>query len=107
MSSPTEFFTKKDAQIKADPGALSGINATYQFNLTGDNGGEWVIKLGGDDSGVSDGTNDAADCVISMSDSDFMGIISGSLNPQMAFMTGKLRVKGDMGLALKLQTVLS
>ncbi len=37
---------------------------------------------------------------------DFMSMIQGSLNPQMAFMTGKLRVKGDMGLALKLQSIL-
>jgi len=107
MSTPADFFAKKDEQIKSNPDALSGVNATYQFNLSGDNGGEWIIKLGGDGSGVSDGTDDGADCVISMSDSDFMGIISGSLNPQMAFMTGKLRVKGDMGLALKLQTILS
>jgi putative sterol carrier protein len=107
MTTPAEFFTKKNEQIKANPGALAGLKATYQFNLSGHNGGAWVIKLGTDDAGVTEGTDEAAVCVISMSDVDFVGIVSGTLNPQMAFMTGKLRVKGDMGLALKLQQVLS
>lgn len=106
MSTPADFFAKKDEQIKANPDAL-GVNATYQFNLSGDAGGEWVIALGGDNAGVTEGTDESAQCVISMTDKDFLGIISGSLNPQMAFMTGKLRVKGDMGLALKLQSILS
>ncbi len=103
---PAEFFANKDAQIKENPDAL-GVNATYQFNLSGDDGGDWVIKLGGDDSGVTEGNDEGAQCVISMKSKDFLGMIDGSLNPQMAFMTGKLRVKGDMGLALKLQNILS
>lgn len=103
---PAEFFANKDAQIKENPDAL-GVSATYQFNLSGDDGGDWVIKLGGDDSGVTEGNDESAQCVISMKSKDFLGMIDGSLNPQMAFMTGKLRVKGDMGLALKLQNILS
>lgn len=103
---PAEFFSNKHEQIVANPDAL-GVNATYQFNIGGDDGGEWVIKLGGEGSGVTDGTDDSAQCVISMSSKDFLGMIAGTLNPQMAFMTGKLRVKGDMGLALKLQSILS
>ncbi|MCO4769859.1 MAG: SCP2 sterol-binding domain-containing protein [Deltaproteobacteria bacterium] len=103
---PAEFFANKHDQIQANPDAL-GVNATYQFNLSGDDGGDWVIKLGGDDSGVATGTDESAQCVISMKSKDFLGMIDGSLNPQMAFMTGKLRVKGDMGLALKLQSILS
>lgn len=103
---PAEFFANKDAQIKENPDAL-GVSATYQFNLSGDDGGDWVIKLGVDDSGVTEGNDESAQCVISMKSKDFLGMIDGSLNPQMAFMTGKLRVKGDMGLALKLQNILS
>ena len=103
---PKDFFAKKDAQIKEHPNA-AGVSATYQFKLTGDDGGEWVVKLGGEVPGVTVGVDEAAQCVISMTDKDFLGIIGGTLNPQMAFMTGKLRVKGDMALALKLQTSLS
>ena len=74
---------------------------------SGDDGGNWVIELTDDTRDVRQGEDENAQCVINMSCSDFMAMIDGSLNPQMAFMTGRLRVKGDMGLALKLQTILN
>ncbi len=106
-STPSEFFAAKAEQIKDNGDSLAGINATYQFSLSGDDGGDWVIALTDDNKTVATGTDDSADCTISMSSGDFMGMIGGSLNPQMAFMTGKLRVKGDMALALKLQAILA
>lgn len=106
-STPAEFFDAKAAQIAENGAALATINATYQFNLSGDDGGEWVIKLTEEEQAVSAGADEDAQCVISMTSGDFMNMIGGSLNPQMAFMTGKLRVKGDMALALKLQAVLN
>ena len=106
-STPTEFFAAKAEQIAENGGALASINATYQFNLSGDDGGTWVICLTDDKQSVAEGEDENAQCVISMTSGDFMGMIGGSLNPQMAFMTGKLRVKGDMALALKLQAILN
>jgi putative sterol carrier protein len=106
-STPAEFFAEKAAQIAGGAGKLDGINATYQFNLSGDGGGAWVIQLSPEKKEVRDGEDASAQCVISMSAADFMAMIKGALNPQMAFMTGKLRVKGDMGLALKLQSILT
>ena len=47
-----------------------------------------------------------ADCTIKISLQDFQEIMDGSQNPQMAFMTGKLTVEGDMGIAMQLQSVL-
>ncbi|MEL7427648.1 MAG: SCP2 sterol-binding domain-containing protein, partial [Bacteroidota bacterium] len=47
-----------------------------------------------------------ADCVISMTPEDFMALVSGDLNPMMAMMTGKVKIKGDMGVAMKLQSLL-
>ena len=41
-----------------------------------------------------------------MTSEDFVNMVNGQLAPQMAFMTGKLKIKGDMGLALKLQQIL-
>ena len=104
---PSQFFTHKNKQLQENPDALSGVNAVYQFNLSGDDSGSWVIELGDTKREVREGTDEAAQCVISMTSADFMAMIGGTLNPQMAFMTGKLRVKGDMGLALKLQSILA
>ena len=47
-----------------------------------------------------------ADCVISITQDDMLGLMNGSLNPMTAFMSGKIKVKGDMGIAMKLQTLL-
>ena len=106
MATPEDFFTKKAEQLKTDGGKLASINSTYQFSLTGEGGGDWVIRLTDEVQEVKPGLDESAACTIKMSAEDFMGLIAGTLNPQMAFMTGKLQVKGDMGLALKLQNVL-
>ena len=106
-TNPTEFFDAKAAQLKEAGDKLSGINAVYQFNLSGDDGGCWVIELSETAKEVRVGEDGNAQCVISMTSADFMAMIAGSLNPQMAFMTGKLKVAGEIGLALKLQSVLN
>ena len=48
----------------------------------------------------------AARCTVAASEGDFLNIVNGRLNPQMAFMSGKLKIQGDMGLALKLVSIL-
>ena len=48
-----------------------------------------------------------AKCTVSATDQDFLAIVNGRLNAQMAFMSGKLKIQGDMGLAMKLQQILT
>jgi putative sterol carrier protein len=57
---------------------------------------------------TSTATNDdkAADCTIKMDFSDFTDMIGGKLDGMTAFMTGKLKIEGDMGVAMKLQSIL-
>ncbi|MCG3174485.1 MAG: hypothetical protein GMKNLPBB_02724 [Myxococcota bacterium] len=84
------------------------INAGYQFDLGGAQTGKYFIDLTGSEPKVGEGELAGAKCTITMTGDDFIAMVAKkSLNPQMAFMTGKLKVKGDMGLALKLQTVLN
>ncbi|MFM9946681.1 MAG: SCP2 sterol-binding domain-containing protein [Saprospiraceae bacterium] len=47
-----------------------------------------------------------ADCTVTVSLADLEGVMNGSINPMMAFMTGKIKVKGDMGVVMKLQGLL-
>ncbi|MBV7330279.1 SCP2 sterol-binding domain-containing protein [Chloroflexi bacterium TSY] len=86
--------------------SLGDINAVFQFNLTGDNGGTWAVDLKSDPPNVSDGEADAANCTISMTDEDFVALATGSLNATSAFMQGKVKVEGNMMLAMKLQKLM-
>ena len=101
------FERQMPERLKGKPDVVSKINAVYQFNISGPNGGQWSVdctQLGG---AVSAGQAAAAKCTVNCTDNDFLNIVNGKLNPQMAFMSGKLKIQGDMGLAMKLQQILS
>ena len=105
---PKSFFEEKIAQKLAasKPEDREKINATYEFNITGDNGGVWTVDLSKEPGVVTAGSGGAAKCIVTAASNHFMDIVSGKMNAQMAFMSGKLKVKGDMGLAMKLQKVI-
>lgn len=104
---PKSYFEEKIAKKLADKPELSkAVNAIYQFNIEGDGGGTWTVDLVKEPGSVAAGPSDAAKCTVTAKSSDFINIISGKMNAQMAFMSGKLKIKGDMGLAMKLQKVI-
>lgn len=77
-------------RVKAED---AGFDKRVKFDL----GGDGAFVLNG--STVEDGSAEA-DCVISLSQSDLSDLLSGDLNPTAAFMTGKLKVDGDMSAAM-------
>ena len=99
------FENHMPARLKSKPEVVEKINSTYKFVITGDKGGTWVVDLTKPGGEITASDNDAK-CTLTVSDNDFLDIINGKLNGQMAFMSGKLKVAGDMGLAMKLGTVL-
>ena len=95
-------------RLKAKPDVVAKINAVYQFNISGPNGGAWSVDCTPAAGGaVVAGTSPAARCTVAMTDGDFLNVVNGKLNPQMAFMSGKLKIQGDMALAMKLQQILA
>ena len=100
-----QIFTEMEGKFKAEKAV--GINATFQFNITGDGGGVWHAKIADGAASFGHGEVEGANCVITSAGDDWLKIVSGSMNPQMAFMTGKLKVQGDLGLATKLGSRLS
>ena len=103
MSNPQEIFSETLPAKLEDNDKVSNIDATYQFNISGDNGGTWTVDFTTDGDIVTEGEADDADCVIDMKDSDFMDMWNGKLPGPQAFMMGKIKIQGDMGLAMKLQ----
>jgi putative sterol carrier protein len=85
--------------------AAKGLSAVYQFDLSGDGGGKWQVEIGNDKCEVKEGAHPSPNITISMAAQDYLDMLAGKLNGQMAFMTGKLRIAGDMGLALRLQSL--
>jgi putative PIG3 family NAD(P)H quinone oxidoreductase len=106
VPTPSEIFTEINSRLEADPSKAAGMNASYQFDLSGDDGGEYhiVMKDGAGEAGAGGVEN--PNITISMASTDFVDLTTGKLDGTMAFMSGKIKIKGDMGLAMKLQSVL-
>lgn len=76
-----------------------------QFNISGDKGGDWTVSVADGEVDVAEGTADDAKCTITTSDETWIGLVEGTVNPMTAFTLGKLKVKGNMGDVMKLQSV--
>jgi putative sterol carrier protein len=94
------------AKFQAKPDVVQKINAVYQFNISGPGGGTWTVDCTAPGGRIASGSTPDAKCTVSATDLDFLNIVNGKLNAQMAFMSGKLKIQGDMGLAMKLQQIL-
>ena len=83
-----------------------GVNGVFQFDISGDDPMVFFFKLEDGSPSVGEGTSDNPSITISMTAPDFKDMIDGKLNGTMAFMSGKLKLKGDMSLAMKLESLL-
>lgn len=87
---------------------VRSTQGVFQFELSGDGGGTWYIDLKTKGGSAGFGKPPVtADVVMSMSSADFVKMFTGKLKPTLAFMSGKLRIKGNMALAIKLEKMLS
>jgi putative sterol carrier protein len=90
-------------RIKEKVGIDSGLDATVKFDL----GGDGIIYVDGKSSPNSvSNENKDADCTISMTLENFQKLLEGELDPTTAYMFGKLKIEGSMGVAMKLSKVL-
>lgn len=103
--STKEVFTQMNDRLT--PEKAEKINATYLFDIEGE---KWFADLTKSEGPwISEGSDDTeAKCTITVAKAeDWVNIADGKMNPTAAFMQGKLKVKGDMSLAMKLQGLLS
>ena len=88
-----------------DSSKAAGVDGTVQMELTGEGGGTWAIVISGGNVEVVDGGVDAPTTTLTMTADDFVGLVNGNVNAMAAFMQGKIKLKGDMGLAMKFQSL--
>ncbi len=95
-----DFFESLPSRADADK--LAGMTNSYLFDIEGE--GQWAVDVRDGAITVTDGAGAGdADATITASSDTFEQIVAGNQNPTTAYMTGKLKIKGDMGAALKLQ----
>jgi sterol carrier protein 2 len=85
--------------------AVKKVNGIFVFKVkTKDNQeGVWVVDVKNGNGSVKFDANGKGDVTISMDDENLMQLMTGQLNPQQAFFQGKLKISGNMGLAMKLK----
>ena len=104
---PKAYFENHLAEtLRGNPDKGKTINAIVQFKITGGNAGDWTVDTTLTPSTVAVGVHATPKCTFTIVDTDFMDIVNKKLHGQMAFMQGKLKVAGDMSIALKIGTLL-
>jgi len=93
------FFDGLEKKFGEKSAMIAGMNCVYQFKV-GDSA--YNVTLKDEKASVAEGEAPSPNCTVTVAEGDFLDMVSGKLNGQMAFLTGKLKVAGDMGLALKL-----
>ena len=93
-----EFFASLPERV--DASKIAGMQNTFVFDVQ--DVGQWTVSVDDGSVSVTEGVSEA-DCTISASEETLVKISKGEANPTTAYMTGKLKIQGDMGAALKLQ----
>jgi putative sterol carrier protein len=100
MPTVKETFDLMPSRFRADK--AQGVNAVIQYEITGEGGGAWNATIKEGTCAVAEGAAVSPNLTLTIAGQDWLDMLAGKLNPQMAFMSGKLKLKGDMGLAMKI-----
>ncbi|MDZ7698680.1 MAG: SCP2 sterol-binding domain-containing protein [Deltaproteobacteria bacterium] len=86
-----------------NPNAAQGVNAVFQFEITGDGGGSWNVAIKDGACEVNEGTHDSPSVTLTMSSETWLGMVNKEVNGMQAFMSGQLKATGDIMLAQRIE----
>ncbi|MCW4007934.1 MAG: SCP2 sterol-binding domain-containing protein [Candidatus Bathyarchaeota archaeon] len=99
---PREFF-ERILPRRFKPDKAVGVDVTVQVDIAGPNGGSWTVTIKNQKIGVKEGTHASPTLLIAMEEKDYLDVVNGKISGEKAFFSGKLRIKGDLGMALRLK----
>jgi len=98
-----EFFKQLPAKLDAE--AAEDLDAVYQFDLSGPQGGQYIVTICEGTCLVTEGTHEDPHVTLSMAGEDCVKVLKGELSGQAAAMSGRIRISGDIGLAMQLKVL--
>lgn len=102
------FNEKLPAALAKNPDAAKQVGAKYQFNITGEGGGEWFIDVSDSGPQCYAGNPGGAECTITVASVDFQKLVENpQANSMQLFFAGKLRITGNNMLAMKISKLFS
>lgn len=104
MNNIEEVFKKLDEKLQKHSEELSSHNAVIKFNIQGPDGGIWIARLKPGDTGITQSEGES-DCTVTARDSDFLKLVNGEMGPERAILTGKVKLSGNVGMAMKLASL--
>ncbi len=99
-STPQQVFDSMRDSFQ--PAKTKGVHARYQWDLSGPNGGQWWIEVNDGTYKMGKGKIDHPSVTFRASDKDWVAICHDQLSGTWAYLSGRLRVRGDQGIARKL-----
>ncbi|MCZ7545261.1 MAG: SCP2 sterol-binding domain-containing protein [Anaerolineae bacterium] len=94
---PKQIFEEMPSRFL--PEKAKGVNAVIQFDITGDDGGQWYLTVGDGAAATAEGVAENPKTTVTMAASDFTDLITGTANSMQLFMTGKIKLQGDLLIA--------
>ena len=102
VNTPKEFF-ERVLPKRFKPDKAAGIDVIVQVEVTGSNGGNWVVTIKNQEIDIKEGLNPSPNLSLKMREKDYMDLVNGKISAEKAFFSGKVHFKGDISLALKLK----
>ena len=98
-----EFFEALPGKLDAE--GAEGLTAVYQFDLSGPLGGQYHVVVRDKTCRVQEGVHPEPDVTLSMSGEDCLGVLNGRLDGVSVVASGRVRISGDIGLAMQLKAL--
>ena len=86
-----------------NPSAAQGLDVVFQYEITGEGGGNWHVTVKDGTCEVTEGSHDSPSVTLTMSAETWLGIVNKETNGMQAFMSGELKASGDIMLAQRIE----